>query len=331
VTSIKCPVTTDIMDVPSVQGSQEEPTISHLRQNLGAIICRRYPFLSGAGSIANSGSFRKLMPDVRVDVWCPLHGGQLLAPLDDYVGRAAFYMGDLDPKLTAIASRVLRPGDVALDIGANLGVMTVLFSRLVGPAGRVLAFEPNPRVLDRTRQTTAKLSNVRLCEFALGPRPDTLQLVAPPENLGLGSLVASNDRQEAGHWTFGANAERVTVPVERLDDVLAREGVNAVRLVKMDVEGFEPQVLRGAERCLREIRPQVILFEMNETTPVSEHETFKLLAAAGYTFLAIPRSLLWLRLERVDLTRGGQPLWHDFVAIAPGEAGAQVAAGLPIS
>ncbi|MCF7962257.1 MAG: FkbM family methyltransferase [Pirellula sp.] len=312
------------MDVPSVQGSQEEPTISHLRQNLGAIICRRYPFLSGAGSIANSGLFRKLMPDVRVDVWCPLHGGQLLAPLDDYVGRAAFYMGDLDPKLTAIASRVLRPGDVALDIGANLGVMTVLFSRLVGPAGRVLAFEPNPRVLERTRQTTAKLSNVRLCEFALGPCPDTLELVVPAKNLGLGSLVVDNQR-------FGADAKRVTVPVERLDDVLAREGVNEVRLVKMDVEGFEPQVLRGAERCLREIRPQVILFEMNQPTPVSEHETFKLLGAAGYTFLAIPRSLLWLRLERVDLTRGGPPLGHDFVAIAPGEAGAQVAAGLPIS
>jgi len=296
----------------------------NLRQNLGAIICRRYPFLSGAGSIANSGPFRKLMPDVRVDVWCPLHGGQLLAPLDDYVGRAAFYMGDLDPKLTAIVRRLLRPGDVALDIGANLGVMTVLFSRLVGPAGRVLSFEPNPRVLERTRQTTAKLSNVRLCEFALGPRPDTLELVAPARNLGSGSLVVDNQR-------FGADAKRATVPVERLDDVLAREGVNAVRLVKMDVEGFEPQVLRGAERCLREIRPQVILFEMNQPTPVSEHDTFKLLSAAGYTFLAIPRSLLWLRLERVDLTQGGPPLGHDFVAIAPGEAGAQVAASLPIA
>ena len=292
---------------------------------LGASLTRRYPFLSGRGTIANSRLLRLIFPPVRADAWCLVHGRRFLAPLDDYVGRAAFYLGDLDPKLSKIAKLVVRDGDTVLDIGANLGLLTVLFSNLVGSAGRVLAFEPNPRVLERLRRTVGEPGgeNVEVFPFALGSQEGELELWVPGDNLGMGSLVHNHGR------TASEGVARVSVRV--LDDVLAGSGVVSIRLVKIDVEGFEAHVLRGAERCLREVRPHVILFEMNDPVPPGRHEVPLMLAAADYALYSITKSYTRLRFEEVDLKSEQRPGSHDYIAIAPGPPRAEVMASLGIA
>ena len=107
-----------------------------LRQSLLATLLRRYPLYSGAGTLANSKLVATLAGTSHESVWCPTSGGDVLAPLHDYVGRAAYYCGDLDPKISWVCKKLVNPGDTVCDIGANIGIVTLLLSRLVGNAGK---------------------------------------------------------------------------------------------------------------------------------------------------------------------------------------------------
>src|SRR5947209_12853453 len=96
------------------------------RQWLTSRLMHWYPFLSGCGTAANSRAVRLAAGTGGGEAWARLRGGpELLVPLDDYVGRAAYYVGDLDGKVSEVIRRVVRPGDTALDVGANLGVVAL--------------------------------------------------------------------------------------------------------------------------------------------------------------------------------------------------------------
>ena len=275
------------------------------REQLVARLARCYPFLSGCGSLAGSGAMRALAPERGDLVWARAHGADLCVPLDDYVGRAIYFFGDMDRKLSRICRRVVRPGDTVLDVGANLGVVTLLLSRLVGPTGHVHAFEPNPRLVRMLKADLdcAGAENVVLHPIALGAADGELELAAPAGNAGAGSLVRT-----------GEHLERTRVPVVRLARVLAVEKCGPIRLVKIDVEGFEPQVFAGAQAWFERRPPDVIVFELNEADATGDHPTFGALAALGYRFLSIPRALVRLQLRPWSL---GQPLpvSYDFVAV----------------
>ena len=78
-----------------------------LRQSLVASLSRRYPLYSGCGLIANSAALRRLAGESHESVWSKVPGGEVLASLDDYVGRSAFYVGELDRKITWICRQVV--------------------------------------------------------------------------------------------------------------------------------------------------------------------------------------------------------------------------------
>lgn len=244
--------------------------------------------------------------------------GQIKIPLDDHVGRAVFFFGDLDPKLTWVVRRLVQPGDTALDIGANFGLITLLLARLVGPRGFVHAFEPNPIVSDVLKETLAynNLTNIRLHRVALGQACGEMTLHVPKGNFGAGSLVRKKG---------GANDVHA-VSIMPLDEVVAREGITKIALIKIDVEGFELEVLKGAQRVLSELRPDAILFESNDmpqdgstTTPVMEF-----LKECGYEFLTIPRCLVWMRTKILHVENSHELHGHDIIAARRGEAFARM-------
>jgi FkbM family methyltransferase len=252
-------------------------------------------------------------------VWAKSPGGDLRVSLDDYVGRAVFFFGDLDPKITWIIERLVRPGDWVLDVGANIGLLTLWMSKLVGPHGRVHAFEPNPvlcRFLENTF-THNQVLNVKLHSIGLGASEGQMDLHVPRGNFGGASLVRRT----------GDAAEVYTVPVRKLDDVLLQEPVSRIALIKLDVEGFELEVLRGARQVVQKLRPEAILFEANEKashqgliiSPVMEF-----LHDCDYEFLMIPRCLAWMRTRVLDLNRPGEIRGHDLVAAPRGEAFARM-------
>jgi FkbM family methyltransferase len=144
------------------------------------------------------------------------------------------------PEQEAFA-RTVRPGDVVFDLGANAGFYTLLSAKLAGPTGRVVAFEPVPRNLGYLRRHLA----INGCENV------TVVAAAVADRLGRARF------HDGPAHTVGALTDdgEYEVDVTTLDDVA---GV-APKVIKIDVEGAEAAVLRGARRVLREARPIVLL------------------------------------------------------------------------
>ncbi|TWB24575.1 FkbM family methyltransferase [Nitrospirillum amazonense] len=152
---------------------------------------------------------------------------------------------------TEIFSRLCRPGEFILDIGANIGWYTAIAARLIGPAGRVHAFEPDPAnyaLLRRNAASPPSKAKVRLFNFAIGDKRQASTLFLSPVNRGDHNLFASRESRQS-----------VTIEVRALDDLLL--GCKHLpTLLKSDTQGSEARVLRGARRLLGEgWRPNMIL------------------------------------------------------------------------
>jgi FkbM family methyltransferase len=282
-----------------------------LRQRVVSSVVRTYPFYSGCGLVGNHPWVIALAGTSKEEAWARVPGGQVLAPLDDLMGRAAYYAGEHDRKITWICRKLIRRGDTVLDIGANLGMVTVHMASLVGSGGAVHAFEPNPRLVGLLRRALHRncLTQVKLHEFGLGPAESTLELRVPRDSTGDGSLVYNRDTEDC---------LSVRVRVRTLDDVAREQDIRRVSLLKIDVEGFEASVFRGAPQFLEKVRPEAILFEVMQpiSGPVSDDPVFRILLDYGYTFRSIPRSMVAMRLPPFDPLRQPVPEHcHDFLAI----------------
>jgi FkbM family methyltransferase len=293
-----------------------------LRQSILAAFTRRYALYSGCGTFANHPVIRSLsgpVPDSRV--WARVSGGEIRVDPNEYLGRAAYFVGDLDRKITWICNRIVRPGDTVMDIGANFGLITVWLAALVGTEGRIYAFEPNPRLQVDFQATLRriKLSNVFLSTVALGRERTFRELRVPQGNVGKGSLVRHSDL---------SGCDALQVPVVPLSDIVAEQRIKSIRLIKIDVEGYETEVFSGAEEMLRFIRPEAILFEMNETRAIGDlagGPVFKILRDFNCGLFRVPKCLFRMRLERFDPDKAEEGAGNDFLAAPKGECYERIA------
>jgi FkbM family methyltransferase len=160
--------------------------------------------------------------------------------------------------------RLVRPGDVAFDVGANIGVYSVLLSGICGQSGRIWAFEPVPETCWRLRETLAlnRCANVLPIQAAVCESDGiaTMNLFDP------GHCVWNS----LGRPEMGPDGSKVLphgsieVPSLSLDSFCDREGIDRINFLKVDVEGFEISVFRGAERLLREHLVDYICFEISQ-------------------------------------------------------------------
>jgi FkbM family methyltransferase len=148
-------------------------------------------------------------------------------------------------------ARLLSPGDVVLDIGANVGFYSLLASRLVGPEGRVLAFEPVAENAARIEANAIKndLANIEIRSVAIGARPGRSQLF-----IGTHPGGATLSTDDLPHDLRGAR----DVEVETIDRLVEAGEIPPPALVKIDVEGGEVDVLDGMAATLARHRPLVI-------------------------------------------------------------------------
>lgn len=285
-----------------------------LRPTLIATITRRYPFYSGCGTLANSKLIEIFSGKLTGDSWCDIDGGEILVDLNEYIGKAAFFVGDLDRKISWVCKQIVNKGDVVLDIGANIGMVTILLSDLVGADGKVHSFEPNPMLISKLTKSIDRnnIKNVSLHQIALGSDVGELELVTPRHNQGLGSLVLHKNK---------TNCDHVMVKVDTLNNITKSEKIKSVRLVKIDVEGFEYQVFCGAQTFLSDTQPDTILFELNE---YNENNFYKqplvlLLLNNDYELFAIPKNLFRMNLVKVTPAYLKNMSSHDFLAIKKGD------------
>jgi len=184
---------------------------------------------------------------------------RLFVDLADHVIGLNIVRGAYEREEIAWVRRLLRPGDVALDVGAHIGFFTMHMAAMVGPSGRVYAFEPfaaNAELLERSVAENGLGERVVVTRAAVGAVSGSAMLTFAEETLNSGGAYLLRD--SAAPLT-GNVAE--PVPLIALDQFMLP---HPVRFIKMDVEGAEPQVLRGAERLLTTDRP-VILSELHPT------------------------------------------------------------------
>lgn len=148
--------------------------------------------------------------------------------------------GSYEPTLRRVMRRSLRPGDTFVDAGANIGYVSALAASLVGPAGQVHSFEPVPACFRRLERLAELNPGYRftLNNYALGAEDGEAVITVGRGNIGGNSLVAGQISPEHVESTC-------TVPVRRLGDYLLRHGIVRPAFIKIDVEGFEFQVIRG--------------------------------------------------------------------------------------
>jgi FkbM family methyltransferase len=172
-------------------------------------------------------------------------------PTDYAVGHTVARTGSYEPEVSATLREVLEKGATFVDIGANIGWFSLLGASLVGPAGRVIAVEPNPLNVALLRRSAEDngFDNIEVLEVALADAPGVVALETDGSN---GRVIAINGPPPK---PVAASFVVATYP---LDALLDRAGVGRVDTMKIDVEGAEPLVLRGATKMLARDRPVII-------------------------------------------------------------------------
>jgi FkbM family methyltransferase len=163
-----------------------------------------------------------------------------------------------------VIPRLLESGATAIDIGANAGLYSVLLSRLCGPTGRVWAFEPVVDTYWRLRETLAlnRCENVVPVQSAVCDRSGSVTMnLFEPQFAEWNSLGVRSARDGKGKLV--SSCRSVEVSAYTLDEFCERQGIRHINFLKVDVEGFELSVFKGAERLLSERRIDYICFEIS--------------------------------------------------------------------
>ncbi|HEX6367302.1 MAG TPA: FkbM family methyltransferase [Longimicrobium sp.] len=255
-------------------------------------------------------------------------GARYGCDLRNVIAREACLTGRTAPAETAALRASLPPGGTFVDVGANWGYFTLVAAHAVGPTGRVVALEPDPRMHAELAANLARngTRNVTALAVAASDRAGRATLSGYAEadrNRGVSSLVAA----PAG------DAPSFAVRTMTLDDLLDEQGIDSVDLVKVDVEGAEELVVRGMARGLAEGRYRRILVELHpgqHPDPARLGETmYGMMNGAGYrggwidTGPQAEREALYGRVASVPRLRpiaGDEPLgaWPHQLWTLPG-------------
>jgi FkbM family methyltransferase len=188
--------------------------------------------------------------------------------------RISYLFSGLEPSVVKVASGILRPGDIAVDIGANVGFLTRQFATMVGKNGCVFSFEPDPAVFKHLQFNTRRFPQVALAQTAMSDSCGTSTLYLHPMSAMSNSLV--------NVWE---DARPLTVHTSTFDAWASGANPGRLRLIKVDVEGAEPLVLRGMRMTLASPHKPHVIMEFcpkNLRGRGAEEEIFGILADNGY-------------------------------------------------
>lgn len=216
----------------------------------------------------------------------------------EFIGRAIWTQGIFELNVCEVIARLVGEGDTVVDVGANIGFMTSLMARAVGKTGHVLAFEAHPEIYSRLSANIARFSlgrsgQVAANQVALSDGEGEDWMVVDPQvftrNAGTARLREADSK--CGQAGF-------KVRLATLDSFIAGK---QVVLLKIDVEGAELRVLRGAERALTEQRVKAIVYE--DFHPESSG-IIGYLKGFGFSVFYLDGSVIRPTLHEVDGERG---------------------------
>lgn len=206
----------------------------------------------------------------------------------EFIENRLLFFGVWEPNVTALFQRILQPGDVALDVGANVGYYSVLSASLVGPKGQVYAVEPSSMIRSRLASNLAlnRVTNVEVLACAAWDAPGEAEFhVSVDGNIGASSLR---------NLPAGEVGKVEAVQLARLDDLVPKERYHRISLIKLDIEGAELRALRGLEAVLVASPRLSIIAEVNPEMLAQMGDSAKALvdwlAQRGFSPYLIPNS-----------------------------------------
>lgn len=226
---------------------------------------------------------------------------------------------DFEGMLEAVYSAALRPGDVAVDVGAHIGRHALPMARAVGPGGRVYAFEPLPIAYAQLKEAVEAASNdspglakVVSYNLALGAEEGPAEFVYVPE------FPEYSGFKERLYHSDALRKERIQVQVRRLDSF--REELGKIRFIKVDAEGGELTILRGALSTISESLP-LLSFELGNASlssyPYVAADYYDFCSGLGYKLF----SIFGIPLTRDEfIAAADEQLFWDYIAV-PGGGG----------
>jgi FkbM family methyltransferase len=187
--------------------------------------------------------------------------GRFTGDSSDLLSRYVYYFGQWEPEVTRLIKQRLGPGHTFVDVGANLGWFTLLAANAVGPTGRVVAIEASPAnfLCLQENVNNNQLENVRLVNQAVWSSESLLPLFqGPPQHSGISTVVPSFAERHQGYEKAGQ------IRARPLPELLNPDEIATLRVLKIDVEGAEGEVLLGLEPMLDSVpRDLEIFLELN--------------------------------------------------------------------
>jgi FkbM family methyltransferase len=199
-----------------------------------------------------------------------LHGLRMHLDLAQWPDRWTYFLGRwYDLGTQSLMLSFIQSGGVVIDVGANRGMFALTASGLVGDKGQVICFEPNPTCVSLLQREIAfnGIKNIVIHQFALGNRTDELILSIPVYNSGQGTFSCTLYAKEMTH--------KVRSQVKIGDELLT---LGQLSFLKIDVEGFEADVVKGLFKTIQQHRP-IIVTEINHRHLESCGSSFKELKA----------------------------------------------------
>lgn len=207
----------------------------------------------------------KSLREVKINIadWPPIYMSMRYVNAHPWFLGTPFERSPYEVNEQMVMRRLVHPGAIVFDVGANQGVHTVLLSQLVGPQGLVVAFEPNVELLPMLKRTLDGLSNTKLFPCALSDQNVESMLFVPDDH-SMASLADWTKDRQAGFLSrmFGfGGMHTVSCQQRRLDELLSKDQIPPPDFIKCDVEGAELMVFKGGSETLNRVAAPIILFE----------------------------------------------------------------------
>lgn len=174
-----------------------------------------------------------------------------LLPNDDGISTELALFNTHEPLNTQLFTQNLKEGMVCFDIGANIGYYTLLESKIVGDSGKIIAIEPSPVNFSQLQKNiqNEKVKNVELYQMAGGDQNGTLKFLLDPHS-NLSRIISKEESEKI-------SGNIIDVPVKKLDSFLDELSIKSLDLLRMDVEGYEFNILEGMKNSIKKFRPMI--------------------------------------------------------------------------
>lgn len=226
--------------------------------------------------------------------------------LADHIGSHIYWYGGYNLDIAHVLDRVLSPGMVVLDVGANMGEISLVAANRVGTSGQVVAFEPLSSMREELQKNLELNPGMAVDVAPIGLSDSARKANVFSNETSDGAGAVNHGLASLYQQVTGAKRPAETIELTTLDSWAAETNPERIDLIKVDVEGEELAVLKGAAETLRKYRPKLIVEVQRETCEAAGYspaEILKFLGGLGYTFSRIRRGGRLREIEIDDLSR----------------------------